>query len=149
MASVTTDQRLGVNASMAVKVPCVACTAGGNITLSGEQTIDGVSVVTDDRVLVTAQTDASENGIYDADTGAWTRSPDWDGSSDITTGTSTYVSGGTNYFGEWVVTTTGAITVGTTNVAIALKSLPSDNTKTVATIAALSALGIVTGKHRC
>jgi len=35
-----------------------------NITLSGAQTIDGVSVVAGDRVLVKDQSTASQNGIY-------------------------------------------------------------------------------------
>jgi hypothetical protein len=46
-----------------------------NITLSGEQTIDGFLTSTD-RVLVNGQTTASENGIYDTAAGAWTRSSD-------------------------------------------------------------------------
>ena len=49
-----------------------------NITLSGLQTVDGVSLNAGDRVLVMNQTDASENGVYIADTGAWSRSDDAD-----------------------------------------------------------------------
>lgn len=44
-----------------------------NITLSGPQTIDGVSCVAGDRVLVWKQTTASQNGIYLVAAGAWTR----------------------------------------------------------------------------
>jgi hypothetical protein len=47
-----------------------------NIILSGEQIIDGVSVVTGDRVLVKNQTDATQNGIYIVSISEWTRSPD-------------------------------------------------------------------------
>lgn len=54
----------------------VATTA--NITLSGAQTIDGVSVVAGNRVLVRAQSTASGNGIYVAAAGAWTRATDMD-----------------------------------------------------------------------
>jgi len=116
MTSVTTDQRQGVNSSQAVKVPCRVC-ATTNITLSGEQTIDGVAVVTDDRVLVTGQTDASENGIYNADTGAWARAKDWDGKYDILKGTTIRAHSGTSNAGYWIVTTADPITIGTTNVA--------------------------------
>lgn len=49
-----------------------------NITLSGAQTIDTVSVVAGDRVLVKNQTNAYENGIYIADSSSWSRSTDAD-----------------------------------------------------------------------
>jgi hypothetical protein len=49
----------------------------GDITLANEQTINGVGVVADDRVLVKDQTAPEENGIYDVVAGgAWTRSAD-------------------------------------------------------------------------
>ena len=49
----------------------IATTA--NITLSGEQTIDGVSVVAGNRVLVKDQSTGSQNGIYlCVDGGSWT-----------------------------------------------------------------------------
>ena len=118
MASVTINQRFGVNSSMAVKVPCKAASTS-NITLSGEQTIDGVSCVADDRVLVTGQTDATENGIYNCDTGAWNRAKDWDGAYDVVTGTIVRVHSGTSNSGYYAVTTTGTITIGTTEVTIA------------------------------
>ena len=54
-----------------------------NITLSGEQTIDGVSVVAGNRVLVKNQTDGSENGIYDVSEDAWERSSDADTAEDL------------------------------------------------------------------
>ena len=62
------------------KASCrVATTA--NITLSGAQTIDGISVVAGNRVLVKNQTLTQENGIYLCDAGTWTRTSDantWD-----------------------------------------------------------------------
>ena len=51
----------------------------GNITLSGEQTIDGFLTSTS-RVLVKDQTDPTENGIYVTAAGAWTRAEDFDNS---------------------------------------------------------------------
>jgi hypothetical protein len=59
------------------KQPVLAATTA-NITLSGAQTIDTVSIVAGDRVLVKNQTDDYENGIYVAAAGAWSRSPDAD-----------------------------------------------------------------------
>ena len=52
-----------------------------NIVLSGLTSIDGVNVVDGDRVLVKNQTDKTENGVYVASSGAWTRASDmntWD-----------------------------------------------------------------------
>lgn len=121
MTSTSTDRRQGVNAGAAIKVPCrVATTA--NITLSGEQTIDGVAVVDGDRVLVKDQTTGSENGIYVADTSAWERALDWDGAFDVQTGTLVKVNAGSTNQGFWYVSTTGTITIDTTSVAIARAS---------------------------
>ena len=47
-----------------VKESCKVATTA-NITLSGTQTIDGVAVSADERVLVKNQSTAFENGIYD------------------------------------------------------------------------------------
>jgi len=60
-----------------VKASVVAATTA-NITLSAPQTIDGISVVAGDRVLVKNQTTTSTNGIYLVAAGAWTRSTDAD-----------------------------------------------------------------------
>jgi phage-related tail fiber protein len=94
MSSTQTDVIDGVSASTAIKAPVrVATTA--NITLSGEQTIDGVAVVADDRVLVKDQTDTTENGIYNAAAGAWSRAADFDGNRDVRQGTLVNVYAGT------------------------------------------------------
>lgn len=49
-----------------------------NITLSGAQTIDGVSITAGDRVLVKDQSSAEENGVYVASASSWARSDDAD-----------------------------------------------------------------------
>lgn len=59
------------------KAPARAATTA-NITLSGAQTIDTVSIVAGNRVLVKNQTNAEENGIYVAAAGAWSRAADMD-----------------------------------------------------------------------
>ena len=53
------------------------------ITLSGLQTIDGVTVIANDRVLVKDQEDKSENGIYVAASGSWSRATDMDAASEF------------------------------------------------------------------
>ena len=50
-------------------------TVGSNITLSGEQTIDGVTTSAS-RVLVKDQTDATVNGIYLSSISGWSRTSD-------------------------------------------------------------------------
>lgn len=99
----------------------VATTA--NITLSGTQTIDGVSVVAGDRVLVKNQSTGSQNGIYVCASGAWSRATDADNTtadSEVKTGMSVIVSEGTTYADQiWTLTTNGAITIGTTALTFA------------------------------
>lgn len=109
------DRINGLTEGVAFKVPCRAATTA-NITLSGEQTIDGVAVVSGDRVLVKDQTTGSENGIYDASTSAWTRAKDWNGSRDVKQGTQVYVNDGTG-FGTYKLDTADDITIGTTSVS--------------------------------
>jgi len=116
LTSSTTDRRLGLNGGVAIKAPVRAATTA-NITLSGEQTIDGISVVTNDRVLVKDQTDQSENGIYDVSTSTWTRSLDFDGNLDVVKGTLVNVnSGTTNSLTAWKVTTSDPITIDSSNI---------------------------------
>lgn len=62
---------------MQPKDGCV-CATTANITLSGLQTIDGHTVVAGDRILVKNQTTASQNGVYVAGAGAWSRAADLD-----------------------------------------------------------------------
>ena len=99
-----------------------------NITLSGEQSIDGTTTVTN-RVLVKDQTTSSENGIYVTATGAWARSTDMSTGSTIEGGTMVYVTDGTingdNLFG---LTTEGTVTVGTDVQAWANLTIGGANT---------------------
>lgn len=117
MASTTTDRRQGVNSNAAIKVAVVAATTA-NITLSGEQTIDGIAIVDGNRVLVWQQTTGLQNGIYRASTGAWTRDYDFDGTYDVKKGTLVRVNSGSMSGGGWfAVSTSDPITIGTTSIA--------------------------------
>lgn len=88
----------------------------GNITLSGEQVIDGV-LTSGDRILVKDQTDPSENGIYVTSGGAWTRATDADEDSEVIGAKLVTVSEGTiNGDSLWQLTTNDPITVGTTGL---------------------------------
>ena len=61
----------GLDVKDSVKVATTA-----SITLSGLQSIDGVTVSADDRVLVKNQSTGSENGLYLAKSGSWARTDD-------------------------------------------------------------------------
>lgn len=77
--------RIGNSPEEGMKSPCVTITTT-NITLTGEQTIGAVGVVAGDRVIVNAQTDATENGLYNVDIGAWTRTVDFNKADDVLRG---------------------------------------------------------------
>lgn len=86
-----------------------------NITLSGTQTVDGVALNVDDRVLVKNQTTGSQNGIYLVKSTAWVRATDADTSEEVTSGMFTFVEEGTAHGDTgWVLSTDGVITLDTT-----------------------------------
>ena len=88
-----------------------------NITLSGTQTVDGVSLSAGDRVLVKNQSTASQNGIYVVQSSAWTRSADASENSGVTSGLIVIVEqGSSNSRSFWFLSTANPITVGTTNL---------------------------------
>jgi hypothetical protein len=104
--------RSGLDVKASVRVATTA-----DITLSGTQTIDGISVIAGDRILVKDQSTSSANGIYDVAAGAWSRSSDADISAEVTTGLFTFVSEGTdNADSGWVLTTNDTITLGSTSL---------------------------------
>ena len=107
-----------------VKASVRAATTGAinlSTDLQNGDIIDGVTLVTGNRVLVKNQGSASENGIYVVvATGAASRSSDANGTADtgeLTSGTFTFVEEGTvNFDSGFVVSTNGTITVGTTGI---------------------------------
>ena len=108
----------------------VRVATAGSITLSGTQTIDGVSVQVGDRVLVKNQSGGAShatNGIYTCATGSWVRATDTDFADEVTSGLVVYVSEGTaNQKTFWALTTADPITVGTTALAFERVSGPTD-----------------------
>jgi hypothetical protein len=73
----------------------VATTANIDVAAGGLLTIDGVTLVAGERVLVKNQTDATENGIYLASAGEWYRAPDAMSSRNIGKGVLVWVASGT------------------------------------------------------
>jgi hypothetical protein len=99
--------------------PSVRVVANANITLSGAQTIDGVSVIAGDRVLARGQSTASQNGVYVCAAGAWARAVDADATGEITPGAFWFVEEGTTYGKtQWRSENTGTITLGSTSITI-------------------------------
>ena len=96
----------------------VATTAAGTLASSFENsdTIDGITLATNDRILIKDQGTGSENGIYTVNSsGAPTRATDFDSDTEVTSGAFTFVEvGTTNADTGWVLTTDGTIVVGTT-----------------------------------
>jgi hypothetical protein len=95
------------------KASCVAATTA-DITLSGAQTIDGVSVVAGNRVLVKNQSLSQNNGIYLCASGSWTRTTDantWDA---LTSAFTFIEQGTTNADCGFVCTANAGGTLGTT-----------------------------------
>lgn len=110
-----------ISAGIDRKDPVDTSTEGlGNITLSGEQTLNGLLTSTS-RVAVLEQTTASANGIYVTAAGAWTRSTDADTSAEVTNGMMTFVdsSSSTVFRHQYVLTTSDPITLGTTALTFA------------------------------
>ena len=98
----------------------VKATTTANITLSGTQTIDGVSLSADDRVLVKNQNTASENGLYLCKASSWTRTDDLAAGADAA-GAFVFVEQGTvNAENGFVCTSNkGSAVVGTNNLVFA------------------------------
>tara|TARA_R100001443_G_scaffold221_1_gene913 strand:- start:621 stop:1886 length:1266 start_codon:yes stop_codon:yes gene_type:complete len=110
----------GVAQGLDIKDSCVVVSTS-NITLSGVQTIDGVSVVANDRVLVAGQSTASQNGIYKVVSGgSWTRADDMAAGEDAA-GNFTFIEEGTTNAENGFVCTSdkGSAVVGTNNLTFA------------------------------
>lgn len=95
----------------------VATAAPGTLATSfaNGQTVDGIALVTGDRILIKDQATASENGFYIVNaSGAPTRAPDADIGAEISGAAVFVVSGTANGGTRWILNTTGTIAVGTT-----------------------------------
>jgi hypothetical protein len=94
-----------------------------NVALAGgaPTVVDGVTLVANDRVLVTGQTTASQNGIYYVATvgtgsnGTWSRTSDGDTNGEIEAGMIIMVTEGVTYHDtQWKLITDNPILIGST-----------------------------------
>jgi hypothetical protein len=99
-------------AGLSWKQPALTATSA-NITLSGLQTINGVTLVVGDVVLVKNQTTSSQNGIYVASAGAWTYSVGGDTWSEYV-GAIIFITNGSLAGTAWYCTAQPGGTLGTT-----------------------------------
>jgi len=100
----------------AVQTSNIASLSGGS-----PSTVDSVSISVNDRILVTAQTTTSQNGIYivsivgAGSNGTWVRASDANESIEVTAGMTIMVTEGSTYADtQWKLTTNNPITLGTT-----------------------------------
>lgn len=109
----------------------VKAAATANVTLSGLQTIDGVSLIAGDRVLLTSQATNSANGIYAVAAGAWARTTDADSSLEVLPSMLVVVEQGTvNSDSVWILATDAPITLGTTGLTFS-KIYPDERNRTI------------------
>lgn len=107
----------GIDAKASVRAATVAAGTLASSFANGS-VIDGVTLVTGDRILIKNQATATENGIYKVNvSGAPTRATDCDSATNYTSQAFTFVEEGTTLSGsQWKVSTTGVFVIGTTNI---------------------------------
>jgi hypothetical protein len=100
----------------------VATTANGTLASAFQNgaTVDGVVLVTGNRILLKNQTTTTENGIYTVNaSGAPTRSTDADAGAEVEGLAVLVTEGTTNADTSWVCTTNAPITLGSTGLTFA------------------------------
>ena len=112
-------QSLDIKDSVRVASTGNVSLTSGSSDLEAGDTIDGVTLVAGDRVLLKNQSTASENGIYVAVASGGTpaRSDDANASAEVTSGMFVWVEEGTSNGDQgYVLTTNNVITLNTTNL---------------------------------
>lgn len=90
----------------------------GNVNLgSGVAAVDGVTINSGDRVLVRAQTNAAQNGIYVSNGTTLSRALDYDSAGEIDPGDFVFVDQGATYGNAGFVQTNVIATLGTDDIA--------------------------------
>lgn len=112
------DSRILID-SFGVLAPAKVATTAA-ITLSGLQTVDGVALVSGDRVLVKDQANPHANGLYNASSGAWSRCSDFS-SLTIVRGITVVVNLGTQFaHTQWMLTSADPVVIGSSNITFIL-----------------------------
>lgn len=101
----------GLDAKLSVKAASTV-----NLTLSGTQTVDGVALVANDRILVKDQTTQSQNGIYVVAAGSWGRGSDADTWNELISAYTWVEQGTTQADTGWVSTVDQGGVIATTPI---------------------------------
>jgi hypothetical protein len=143
LTRITAQQISNLDYKQAVRVITVS-----NVTLSAgaPSTVDGVTLVLGDRILVAGQNTGSQNGIYYVTTlgtganGTWTRTGDADTNGEIDAGMIVMVTEGSVYADtQWKLITNNPIVIGTTalvfekNAAFGYSNVFANGTAVLAT----------------
>ena len=120
------DVKSSVRVATTANLAATYNNGAGTLTASsnGAISVDGVTLVVNDRVLVKDQSTAAQNGFYKVTTVGsgsaafvLTRTPDADAASELTAGAFTFTEeGSANADNGYVLSTNGAITLGTTGI---------------------------------
>lgn len=86
-----------------------------NVALYGTQTIDGVALIAEDRILVKNQADQTQNGIYVIKSETWIRATDMDEAAEIQNSIVQVISGTVNNYTSWTCLVNN-IVLGTTQI---------------------------------
>lgn len=98
VAGASTPQRYWLDSVAA------ASTADIDVATGGLLTIDGTPLTSGERVLVKDNTPSTENGIYIADAGPWTRATDFDVDAETSRGAGVFVQRGQlNILTRWAI----------------------------------------------
>ena len=117
-ASSSADAAAASAAGIFWKQPAKAASVG-NLTLSGTQTVDGISLSVGDRVLVKDQSSAATNGVYVVASSTWARSVPLN-TWDEFVGAALIVSqGSVNADTAWISTVDAGGSLGTTAITFA------------------------------
>ena len=114
----TTQNIADAVTGLAWKAPCrVATTVAGTLASSFENgdTVDGVVLATNDRILIKNQAAGAENGLYTVNaSGAPTRTTDADSGTEILNSSVLITAGTTNANRQYTCNTAGPITINVT-----------------------------------
>ena len=110
--------RLASTANVTVTYNATGGTSTRGQITAAPNTLDGVSLAANDRILLKNQTTGAQNGLWVVSTvgtgasGVWDRASDFDSDAEVNAGAFTFVEEGTQADTGWVLATNNPITIG-------------------------------------